>query len=224
MILTCPTCSTRYLLDPARLGGDGRLVRCGKCSHTWHQAPPPDMPKAVDPLPFVTEEIRPIPPGSNLPAFPPVRRQRSNAAGWVALLVVVIAILAAGLVAREQIVQAWPPAAKLYSAVGLGAALPVAPGDGLEVRHVTSKRVMEDGAQVLVIEGEVANVSQGVREVPPLRGTLRDAQEHDLQQWTFGASASKLQPGETASFSTKLKNPAAAATGISITFAPSDKG
>lgn len=40
MILSCPSCKKRFLLD-ARLLGTGRNVKCGNCGHVWHQTPPP---------------------------------------------------------------------------------------------------------------------------------------------------------------------------------------
>ena len=55
MILSCPSCATRYLIDPAALGETGRMVRCARCSHTWTERPPEDMPKQVDVLPPVEQ-------------------------------------------------------------------------------------------------------------------------------------------------------------------------
>src|SRR3546814_10877138 len=45
MIITCPSCSARYPVDAASFAPAGRKVRCAKCGHTWHQAPPTDMPR-----------------------------------------------------------------------------------------------------------------------------------------------------------------------------------
>src|SRR6185437_10158105 len=39
MILTCPSCGTRYSVDGAKFPSQGRTVRCAKCGHSWHQAP-----------------------------------------------------------------------------------------------------------------------------------------------------------------------------------------
>ncbi|WP_114393452.1 zinc-ribbon domain-containing protein [Oleisolibacter albus] len=39
MILTCPSCTKRFLLDAALLG-TGRRVKCGACGHVWFQEPP----------------------------------------------------------------------------------------------------------------------------------------------------------------------------------------
>ena len=39
MILTCPACQTRYVVDPALIGAAGRIVRCAKCANSWHQVP-----------------------------------------------------------------------------------------------------------------------------------------------------------------------------------------
>lgn len=39
MILTCPSCSARYLIAGDAIGEQGRAVRCGKCGHSWEQEP-----------------------------------------------------------------------------------------------------------------------------------------------------------------------------------------
>ncbi len=57
MILTCPSCATRYLVDPAALGARGRAVRCARCAHTW-QASPADA-AATSPEPFAESDAPP---------------------------------------------------------------------------------------------------------------------------------------------------------------------
>ncbi len=49
MIITCPSCSARYKLDPAQFGPEGRRVRCTKCAHVWTELPPDDLPRPVVP-------------------------------------------------------------------------------------------------------------------------------------------------------------------------------
>ncbi|WP_298257780.1 MJ0042-type zinc finger domain-containing protein [Bradyrhizobium sp.] len=34
-MIVCPHCSTSYGIDPAKLGGAGRTVRCSRCKETW---------------------------------------------------------------------------------------------------------------------------------------------------------------------------------------------
>jgi predicted Zn finger-like uncharacterized protein len=39
MILTCPACSTQYVVKDGAIPPAGRQVRCAACKHSWHQDP-----------------------------------------------------------------------------------------------------------------------------------------------------------------------------------------
>lgn len=44
MILNCPSCQARYLVNPVQLGGAGRRVQCARCQHVWYQDRPAEPP------------------------------------------------------------------------------------------------------------------------------------------------------------------------------------
>ncbi|HKO06676.1 MAG TPA: MJ0042-type zinc finger domain-containing protein [Alphaproteobacteria bacterium] len=242
MILDCPSCATRYLVASEQIAPRGRLVRCGVCHHTWHQEPAEEVPLEVEPAPRTAEagpsqaraageligeraasearatsELRPIPRGSNLPAFPPRPRRRTPVLGWVVLVLAVAALLYGTFVERARIVEFWPPAGRLFMLLGV---MPEPVGAGLEIRAVTSERASENGVAVLRIAGEVVNISGVSRDVPPLVAVLEDARKRKVQQWTFKAGETKLLPGEAAKFSTSVDNPPDEATDIDVEFLP----
>ncbi len=227
MILTCPACSTRFAVDDGALGTAGRRVRCGKCQHVWHQDPPI---VEEEPFPTLFGQVAPdeAPPPTTIDDTeePPVRRPRPRApepepersrAGyaWAALVLVLALVIGGGWAFRDDLVKAWPSARRLYDLAGI----PVEPlGAGLELRQVTWKRDQQGGVPVLLVEGDVANVSHEVRTVPRIRGALvGDGKE--VQHWEFAPSQAKLLPGETVHFHTELKNPAAGAQRLTMNFA-----
>ncbi len=203
MIVSCPSCATRYLIDPAALGEEGRRVRCAKCNQIWHEQPPADMPKRVDILP-PEDEPRTIPFGSNLPTVV-ARRRRANRLGWLAVAVALVVIVVAGILARGSIVDAWPPAGKLYSVIGLG----VEQNDisGLILNARSTELLFEGGVPVLVARGEIRNESDKRRVIPPIRIRVVDAKNVEVKYWTFAAEQSELEPNSRTGFETRLTSP-----------------
>lgn len=47
MILTCPNCSTQYVVKDGAIPPQGRQVRCANCKHSWHQDPDSEAEPAV---------------------------------------------------------------------------------------------------------------------------------------------------------------------------------
>jgi len=218
MIVSCPSCATRYLIDPTALGGEGRTVRCAKCSHTWHEQPPADMPKRVDILP-PDNEPRPMPFGSNLPAIVEKRR-RANRLGWLAVAAAVVIIVVGGILARGPIVEAWPPAGKLYAAIGLDADVPDTAD--LKFQNVVQDKVVEGGVPILVVSGRIYNLADDSRAVPPVRVGLLDAANIELHHWTFAAERSELPSKNYTKFETRLTSPPIGAVSLRIGFAGDD--
>ena len=123
MIVTCPACSTRYLVDERNLGATGRMVRCSQCGHSWYEAPPAGEPLRVD---LSEPEAPPPSPGERrgLPVLSRPRRRRGG--GWgkalailfAAMVVLVVAVLAGVILARETIMTRVPATRPVYAHLG----------------------------------------------------------------------------------------------------------
>ena len=202
MILTCPSCATRYLIDPVALGATGRVVRCARCSHSWTELPPEDMPKRVDVI-LPPEEVRPIPPGSNLPAL---RDQGGKTAwvGWMILAVVVAGVLGGGVYARDQIITLWPEAAQMYTLLGLDE---YEATRGLEVRNLNQSSFFENEVKVVVVTGDVVNVTNRSRDVPKIIIEILDKENRIIDSWLVTPANTKLGPGESTTFSDRFTDP-----------------
>ena len=65
MILTCPACTTKYVVKDGAIPPAGRQVRCASCKHSWHQAPDDGVAQAevleTEPQPEMVEQPEPLP-------------------------------------------------------------------------------------------------------------------------------------------------------------------
>jgi predicted Zn finger-like uncharacterized protein len=237
MILTCPACGTRYQADEAKFPPDGRMVRCAKCSHVWHQAglsgtPEPDVAIiAPEPERETQPGSEPVPESllSRTRAFTPKAAEPSVArepiawgamlgvaAGWIALIAVVLVIGYSAVKYRQEIAMIWPQSAGVYSSLGLKVN-----NRGIDFAHVDYHRESEDGQVVLAVTGTIVN--DGDRELPvpqSVRVTLSDASNHELYHWNFTPNVQTLKPGQSAAFLTRLSSPPAAANHLEVRFSP----
>ncbi len=243
MILTCPSCDTRYAVDGSKFPAAGRTVRCAKCSHSWHQAPEapepefapefaaelaPDSapqeaeaqnhaaPVDADPYPVNPSPTRAYAPLASAPEpRSPLGPKLAVIAGWVGLIVVVLLIAVSAVRYRQDIAVIWPQSAGVYSSLGL----PVN-ASGIDFRQVRYQRENEDGQIVLAVNGMIVNA--GSRELPvpqTVRVTLSDADKRELYHWNFKPTATVLKPGQSIPFTTRLSSPPAAARHLEVRFA-----
>jgi hypothetical protein len=189
------------------------MVRCANCSKTWHQTPPEDFPHSLDVAPanvvpdFTTGRAQ-------LPSLPRRRGVPWATIAWGVLVVILGSGAVAGIAAREEVMALWPPSTRLYSMIGL-AVQP--PGIGLELRKTTPTFTTENGVRTLVVEGEVANISQIARDVPTLKVVLRDRDGGELQALSFNVAEQRLLPGASVAFRTSIPQPNPAATSVLVT-------
>ncbi len=139
MRITCPACEATYEV-PARLLGAARQLRCAKCKHLWQpaieEAEPVAAPERVV-LPPVAPVAPPPPPLREVPPPTPAARRspeliepplpmlqdrppasRGIYAAWAVSLALVAGIGTGLWLYRADVVEAWPPAARLFAALG----------------------------------------------------------------------------------------------------------
>jgi predicted Zn finger-like uncharacterized protein len=77
MLIVCPSCTSRYNIDDAKIGVDGRKVRCAACGTQWHVSRSDAAPQAEPPLAEPRQDVAmqapqwPEPPPPSPPAATP---------------------------------------------------------------------------------------------------------------------------------------------------------
>jgi predicted Zn finger-like uncharacterized protein len=221
MIVSCPKCSTRFLVPDDALGEKGRSVRCGACGQSWFQEPSGDKPYEPPPLTPDEEFTTPL----NRDERRPRGRQWPRLVAWFLFIFVIALIIGGGYRYRQEIVRRWPRAAELYSTLGITvgettktplvvrrAAL-VVPASSIKI-----ERQSRGDTPLLVISGQIRNRSDKTQTVGRMRITLTDANSKALKSWLFAPEARTLEPGASMTFRSSVANPPAEAKKVRFDF------
>ncbi len=141
------------------------------------------------------------------------RKQARRSSRWTAVVLVLFALNVALIGARNEVVRYLPQTASLFAAIGL----PVNLRD-LSFENVKVSKELQDGVNILVVEGTIVSTADKPVAVPRLRFAARDAAGQEIYTWTALPSRSILGPGAKLDFRSRLASPPADAKNVMVRF------
>lgn len=224
MIIECPNCTRRYLLEDHLFARrQSRDLRCAACDHYWTVAPDAKDSEAyqtaaqetVSSPPFASE-------GAPLPTseedFFEQRRKRLLSAdaasiveksrrplalGWIVYFACLLVLSGALYLARDFLVRMWPPLYRFYEIFSIS--LNNETTAQLHLENLGAHFVSEGTHHKAVISGAIVNQSHHAILLPPLKVTVFSPCEKGTcasQPLLFHVTTQRLLGGEKVYFET----------------------
>lgn len=89
---------------------------------------------------------------------------------------------------------------------------------GLNLSGVESGLLQDGQGRVLVVEGDVTNITRSIAQVPPIEVRIRDASGQTLYTWTTDPPRPSLEPAELMHFRVRLASPPEAGQSVEVRF------
>jgi predicted Zn finger-like uncharacterized protein len=138
---------------------------------------------------------------------------RSGRPSVTTLLVLLIAINAALLGWRTDVVRVMPQTASLFAAIGLPVNL-----RGLAFSDITTVTEAHDGVTMLVVQGTITNITKQPRDVPRIRLAMKNGAGTEVYSWTSLPERAVLAPGDSEPFRTRLASPPPEGNRVEVRF------
>lgn len=245
MIISCPSCNTRYDVPDAAIGPHGRTVQCASCGQCWRAgngsgtvggpgasdergagaAAGAGIDETVsydeydDINAIDVESVYGAAGALEAPLGTPriVVKRAPGRRGLPAHFGLVIGALAmCGLgIWLREPVVGMVPQTAALFEL---VGLPVNLV-GLDFADVTYERAVEDGAGVLIVKGRIVNTGDAGAYVPAVRLSLLNDADQELFSWTAETEARTLEPGAQIPFQARLASPPEDANNLVVRFA-----
>ncbi len=213
MILTCPSCATRYFVKDDAVPAAGRTVRCASCGESWRAAAedaPLKLGDDAGPSASAPRAYR-----ARVQARKQTRDAVAAGAVWAVLSAGVVLLAATAVVFRVDVVHAFPRANAAYAALRM----PVNPV-GLSLEGVSGGAGLENGRPILLVSGALRNVEATPRAPAALTVSLFDkAGRREASQRVVPTAEGEIAPGETRAFRAVFYDPPVSAAEFGVDFA-----
>lgn len=218
MIVSCPFCQTKFLIQASQFAVGARQMKCAKCKHGWRMEDPngssEQKPESEDV--FLIEKDKPaVEEAAVRQHFEPLVGEKTLKMIKTAFAVVGLIFVFWLIFNRQNIVLKLGFLEPVYDAIGLHI---YHTGEGLNINAVRSELVYEDGIMKLVVEGKIKNVSSKTLEIPALKASAVASDGHILQGWQIDASTAKIQAGEEIPFRSSINAPRETVVDINLNF------
>ena len=180
MIITCPECSTNYLITIESIGANGRKVKCAKCTHIW----------------FATNIEVEVPTAINKeqPKFPLPAIIKNKISIWLKLtnvMLLLASLLSFMVFNNEYLSEHYAFLKEFYEKLG------IFESEGLRFNELKVINAPNDqGKQTIGIEGKIINLSEHSRYIPYAKITIKTTGGQKITSETLKLADKMLAPNE----------------------------
>jgi len=136
----------------------------------------------------------------------------------ITLAVIIVALLTGLFFLKDTVVKFVPQLNGVYDMIGFHSL-----GDGLQIQKVQFSQETEAGLEVLVVSGQIQNVTDDVRPVPMIRALLYDGDGNELQHADTPPLRSELAAQKNLTFKVRIKEPSQLRRNVKVTFTEAPK-
>jgi predicted Zn finger-like uncharacterized protein len=141
------------------------------------------------------------------------RKEKRRSSRWTVIILLLLAFNVTMLGARNEVVRYLPQTASLFAAIGLPVNL-----RHLKFEDVKISKEVQDGVNMLIINGVIESTAGNPIQVPRLRFAARNATGQEIYTWTALPSRSILRSGERLEFTSRMASPPADVHDVMVRF------